>query len=79
MAAKINCIDVEQNYVSVTLHVLQVQSFDNCDQGRSQGVSWNPPLSNPTKNINDKTCTHYACTAHYAARTMNVLNELRIT
>jgi len=43
MAAKINCIDVEQNYVSVTLHVLQVQSFDNFDQGRSQGVSWDPP------------------------------------
>ena len=78
MAAKINCIDVEQNYVSVTLHVLQVQSFDNFDQGRSQGGSWDPQ-SNPTKNIKDKTCTHYACTAHCADRTMNVLNELIIT
>ena len=49
MAAKINCIDVEQNYVSVTLHVLQVQSFDNFDQGRSQGVSWDPPNPIPLK------------------------------
>jgi len=54
MAAKINCIDVEQNYVSVTLHVLQVLSFDNFDQGRSQGVSWNPPNPIPLKILRIK-------------------------
>ena len=78
MAAKINCIDVEQNYVSVTLHVLQVQSFDNFDQGPSQWVSWDPPNPVPLKILRIKR-THYACTAHYADRTMNVLNELRLT
>ena len=37
--------------------------------------------SNPIalKIMKDKTCTYYACTAHLADRTMNVLNELRIT
>jgi len=54
MAAKINCIDVEQNCVSVTLHVLQVQSFDNFDQGRSQGVSWDPPNPIPLKILRIK-------------------------
>ena len=35
------------------------------------------PESNSTKIIMDNTCTHQACTAHQADRTMNVLNELR--
>ena len=48
-------------------------------RGVAKGVgSWDPQ-SNPTKIMKDKKCTHYACTAHYADRTMNVLNELRIT
>ena len=38
-----------------------------------------PPNPIPLKIMKDKTCTHYACTAHLADRTMNVLNELRIT
>ena len=45
------------------MHALTALRF--C-QGRSQGGGvLGPPNPSPL-NIKDKTCTHYACTAHYA-------------
>jgi len=32
-------------------------------KGESSG-SWDPPNPDPLKIVKDKTCKHYACTAH---------------